>query len=72
MWATLVTGATCHEVLVQIYLNIPIPATKPIRMISLRIGLACWKQKSKESSMHKNFMLGCSCAFVSKIAHIYM
>ena len=53
MWATLVTGATLHEVLSKFSSDLQIPASKPIGKLTIWIGLASWNWKIQEKLAHK-------------------
>ena len=56
MWATLVTGATLHEVLSKFSEDLMILVSKPIRKLTIQIGLACWNWKIKEKIGHKFYV----------------
>ena len=53
MWATLVTGATLHEVLIKFRQIYRIQQVKLIRKLRIRIGLAYWNRKIYEKFAHK-------------------
>ena len=57
MWATLITGATLHEATTLHWASFPkiyrFQQAKPIRKLTIQIGLVCWNRKIYENLAHK-------------------